>query len=225
MNHESVSEPANCLAAAYIIGLAMIATASCLGPSTVAAEERKTEMLQTQSPTCEFLLYNNPAVRGPLYNPLKEERGEISGYPALRIQLREVPAKGPTNLSVEVRDSADACLFERTATVTIHNARASCEMRLEKPLRGPATWAVRVTQGAQEWSFSGNVRLHKLYGRLTDFEGKPLRAFVAANGDHPGGVAQADENGEYVLWLPETYYPSFFVADADYAQRTLLNLA
>lgn len=185
------------------------------------ASERGTQEMTEPQPRCEFLLYNNPVVHGEAFNATKGEKVEMEGYPSIRVRFKGLAAGEGTEVSAEVKDGAKVRLFERTAAVTIHDGRAVCDMRLDQPLINPASWEVSVKQGVRRWNFTGQVILHKLYGRITDFDGKPLTAFVSANGDHPGATAQANQNGEYVLWLAESYYPAFFVADTDYAQRTL----
>ncbi len=186
-----------------------------------AAALEKGTQLMTEQPRCEFSLYNNPTVRGEAFNPAKGEKVEMDGYPSIQVRLRGLPAGEAVKVAAEVKDSTGAKIFSGAGTAAVEGGLAQCEVRLDKSLVKPATWSASIKQGARQWNFGGLVVLHKLYGRITDFDGKPLSAFLCANGNHPGAVVQANKDGEYVFFLPEAYYPAFFVADTDYADRTL----
>jgi hypothetical protein len=64
---------------------------------------------------------------------------------------------------------------------------------------------------------------HRLHGTITDFDGNPLRAFVAVGIDgfaSPVGV-WSDQSGNYQIMLPERTYNSIAVDDENYALETL----
>ena len=65
-------------------------------------------------------------------------------------------------------------------------------------------------------------RYHKLYGKITDFQGNPFRGFVWINPDAFGtsvGV-WSDASGNYEIEIPERTYNSIAVDDESYAVKT-----
>ncbi len=63
----------------------------------------------------------------------------------------------------------------------------------------------------------------KLWGRVTDFDGKPFRAFVWINPDNFGSSAAVwcDSAGYYEIELPERTYNNIAVDDESYGRSTL----
>jgi hypothetical protein len=178
------------------------------------------ESTPVQQPTCDLLVYNNPTCRGEMYNPTKDERITAEGYPCVRVRLGDLPVEAPVKASLTVEDASGRALVNQTKTLEVAAGAATWELRLDRPLAAPTRATLEVTQGQRRWAFAREVRLHRLYGRATDFEGHPIAAYVSANG-HPGCTAQAAPDGHYEIWLPETYFPAFFVADTGYAQKSL----
>jgi len=64
---------------------------------------------------------------------------------------------------------------------------------------------------------------HKLSGRITDFNGHPLRSFLLVKPDGFDNVSfvWSDPEGYYEISLPERTYNSFYVNDGNYRLNTL----
>jgi len=63
----------------------------------------------------------------------------------------------------------------------------------------------------------------KLYGKITDFEGRPLKGFVKVYPDafeNEVGI-WSDAGGSYEIYLPERTYNCFYINDGRYKRNTL----
>jgi len=68
-----------------------------------------------------------------------------------------------------------------------------------------------------------NCRYHKLYGKITDFEGNPFKAFISIR---PDGFSFAnsiwtDKKGYYEIYLPQRTYNDITVVNRAYAVKVL----
>ena len=61
-----------------------------------------------------------------------------------------------------------------------------------------------------------NLRVHKIYGRVTDFDNNPLSAYLWHK-----TIVKADENGKFVFYYPEGKILRLFVCDNRYSKETL----
>jgi len=68
-----------------------------------------------------------------------------------------------------------------------------------------------------------SCRYHKIYGHMTDFNGKPLRSFISIKPDAFEDVSAvwSDDDGYYEISLPERTYNNFYVNDGNYKSTTL----
>lgn len=66
-------------------------------------------------------------------------------------------------------------------------------------------------------------KYHKIYGHMTDFNGKPLRSFILVKPDafEEASSVWSDNEGYYEITLPERSYNCFYVNDGNYKSTTL----
>ena len=166
-------------------------------------------------PSCVITVFNNPVVHGQLFNPYKDEHIPIDGFPWLKAQLGDLPSDDPVSLHLIVRDASEQIISERSEVLSPENGIFTWSVRYDHPLPGPAVAELDVTQGDRSWRFAQETRLHRLYGRVTDFDGAPVGAYIWAIG-YDGLAAQADADGNYEIWLPEVQLPSFVIVDQEY---------
>ena len=84
---------------------------------------------------------------------------------------------------------------------------------------------VRISQGLKVEEFSLPLSIHKLTGRVRDFQGRPFPSYVWAVGpSSPGGlpetIVKTDSEGRFTLWYPEGKPLRVFVDDESYSRTT-----
>ena len=92
----------------------------------------------------------------------------------------------------------------------------------------PDEITVKIVIGEKEYSETVKCEYVKLYGKITDFEGKPYPAVVAfrriAFGtDYAEMAVWSNTEGEYSVTVPKGRYNNFFVCDHGYGQTVLEN--
>jgi len=60
------------------------------------------------------------------------------------------------------------------------------------------------------------LKVHKIYGRVTDFDNSPLAAYLWHK-----TIVKADENGKFIFYYPEGKFLRLFVCDNRYSKETL----
>jgi len=171
-------------------------------------------------PRGDVLLFNNPPVRGRLHNPFKQEDIPLEGYPFARVIVRGLPKDDPAQVELTVTSPDGEQLFRQTGEVRPEGGATAWTARFDRPLKRPGGAEVRLTQGDTTWRYRQEIRLHRLHGRITDFAGKPIAGFVMVNG-YDGAIAQADADGRYEMWLPETHLPALTFMDSGYGYSSL----
>jgi hypothetical protein len=166
-------------------------------------------------PECAITVFNNPAVQGKLYNPYKDEHIPLKGFPWVKVQLEELPSDGPVSLRLVVCDSSHQVISERSEVLSPKGRTVIWPVTYDHPLVHPLVAELDATQGERGWHFAQETRLHRLSGRVTDFDGAPVAAFVVAIG-YDGLAALAGADGNYEIWLPEVPLPSLVVVDQQY---------
>lgn len=68
-----------------------------------------------------------------------------------------------------------------------------------------------------------SCKYHKISGHMTDFNGNPLRSFLAVYPDafEDASAVWSDSEGNYEITLPERTYNCFYVNDGNYKSTTL----
>ena len=81
-----------------------------------------------------------------------------------------------------------------------------------------------VELGEFKWSVK-IPNLVRVYGRITDFNGRPRRAYVMFANPYgfPGGTAivKTGDDGFYEMLVPEALYHHVFICDGNYGRKTL----
>jgi hypothetical protein len=108
----------------------------------------------------------------------------------------------------------------------------TCQMRngffkLDCPVnyteQKPARIVISIKSSDNERTKEITCRYHKVYGNITDFSGKPFRAFVGFGADTflEYLTVWSDSSGYYEIELPERTYNTVGVDDESYSQTTL----
>ena len=179
-----------------------------------------TALAQPGTPSCEALLFNNPAASLEAYHPVVGQQFTLEGFPSIWVRLSGLPSDEEAVLRVTAVDATGTALAAESTELTPEAGAASWRWRLGEPLTAPAGLQVEVTQGAEAWTYREQVRLHRLSGRITDFEGKPRAGYVMALG-YDGLLVKANADGAYELWVPETPLPAVVVLDETWGKTTV----
>jgi hypothetical protein len=128
--------------------------------------------------------------------------------------------KGNYPFGIEVRDVEGEVIFEGGKEVEVKQGEFTACFKLEDALKDPERAKI---------SFCGNVFIlpiiqHRLYGKVTDFEGNPRpNCFITAHDAEFNALAtvKSDAEGYYELWLPEKDFLTIAAADESYSKGTL----
>jgi hypothetical protein len=175
---------------------------------------------QNRPPILNAYLGNNPHCR---HIPWKHPDGGVEegeSFPSLVADLEALPADGVWSLSATVFDSNRRVLAQLKANVSAKQGRIHQVWRLEAPLEGPYTLQLRVKQGGRSYAETRDLRLYRLFGKVTDFQGHPVKATVMAIGIE-GGSVTTDETGVYSLWLPTVHIEALHAHDAGYGTTSI----
>lgn len=142
----------------------------------------------------------------------------------------------PSTVSVQVRSASDGLLLAREFTLTgelppdgdftftLRDGILHLKHRIATLPEQPQTIITCITDPSGSRTVTKHCRYHRLYGRITDFAGRPFRAVVSLNayGFADVGIGGwSDEAGNYSLTLPERVYNSVFIDDETYGIETL----
>ena len=177
-------------------------------------------MAAERSPSCEVLLFNNPAVKADLYNPIADQKLPVEGFPSVYTCVRDLPTGEKVHVRLTVTNATGVPLRSEQAELTPAGSLVSWRVRWEAPLAAPAAAEITVRQGDHTWVYRESLPLHRLWGRITDVSGAPRPGYVIALG-YEGLMARADRDGEYELWVPETPLPAVVALDDSWAKTTV----
>jgi hypothetical protein len=171
-------------------------------------------------------VYNNDEFRDD-YGELPDGRRVVfESYPLAVVEgFVEGDYKDKVVVKLEILDAKGNLLHASTKETKIEPyGEIYAGFRLEKKIR-KATQAA-VTVSLEKTKIERLVSLpkqHRLYGRVTDFEGKPVQAYVMINSTkfRGCGSAKTDAKGYFELMLPERRYQQIFVCDKNYGRSTL----
>lgn len=89
----------------------------------------------------------------------------------------------------------------------------------------PATIKITLSSTYGKIEKTINCEYHELTGKMTDFRGNPLKAFILV---YPDGFGTdmacgtwSDSDGNYKISLPERTYNAFYVNDGNYKSTTM----
>ncbi len=172
------------------------------------------------TPDVRGYICHNRRWRGAIHNPITGVEEVVEAFPWITIIWRGVPMEGLWRVGARLFDErmTELIALESQAAAREHNL--AWTMALDDPVPDACLALVTARHGPHRWERAIALRTHKLYGTVTDFDGRPRAAIVCVNG-FDGIATQAGEDGAYVLSLPDCCIPSLLVADADFGSRTL----
>ena len=167
----------------------------------------------------EVYLYDNPFCNLSIESTVKDEVWDIENFPYILIE-GEGMIRGYCLFKIEVYDTKGEVIFEGGKEVEVKQGEFTACFKLEDALKDPERAKI---------SFCGNVFIlpiiqHRLYGRVTDFEGNPRpNCFITAHDAEFNALAtvKSDAEGYYELWLPEKDFLAIAAADESYSKETL----
>lgn len=174
-------------------------------------------------------LYNNPPLEGAIMENMHGYKWQMKNLPHIDVIGEEIENNiGMVEVKVLSFDGKE--IYSNEKEIHIVNAKFSSEFDLNKPLINPAIVRIRLKIKEKTIVHEESIRIHKIYGRVTDFEGNPMPAYIwaiperemknAVKKGFDGTVVKADKNGEYELWLPEEKISSIFIDDESYHKET-----
>lgn len=205
-------------------GTAAASALSAISPAAAAAGD-SVGAAETHSGNLGYVkarayLCNNPRWQKSIRNHLSGQEIPFKAFPVLVADFHGLPADGPWDIGAIVYDSRGRTLATLDAAVPSKNGRIHRSWELEKPLRDPASVLISARCGSHVFKQTDHLRVYRLHGRVTDFDGKPIEAVVSANGV-PGVATSTDRDGKYELRLPDRLVPSLLAMDAGFGKDTL----
>jgi hypothetical protein len=98
---------------------------------------------------------------------------------------------------------------------------------VEQLPRNPEQLEVVISSPEKQYSRQVRCRYHRLFGKITDFEGRPFRAFVSIRPDafDFDTTIWSDAGGNYSIELPERTYSNIAVVDEYYFLKVAVSWA
>lgn len=177
-------------------------------------------MGDTRRPRVKAYLCNNPRWRTTLRNPVTGEAIPIEAFPSLSVDLGDLPSDGVWSVGATAFGHEQHELVTLESTVASQNRRLRWSWDLDEPVADPWTIHVWARQDSYLFEETAGLRINRLSGKVTDFDGRPIQGVVCANGVR-GVAAPTDDAGRYSLWLPDGHILSLLAADAGYGEKTL----
>lgn len=161
-------------------------------------------------------LFNNPPCDVRLESIVKREVWEKRDGPHLDVHGTEVP-DGQASLAVQIQSPDGNVLFQHSQKILVKNGQFVHRYELDSILKTPSIANVSFKSSSHSDEQTIPIVVHRLYGRITDFEGN---AYVMPMGAG-NTVVKADANGFYEVWLPAERLFKVFVCDERYSKETL----
>ena len=181
---------------------------------SLVVDGRESELIPT--PHFEVYLNNNPQLIGGFIE-FSYGKQQVVNTPRLEVKGKLLPCDGV--LQVTVYDKNDDILFTGKKEVKVPQGDFAEDFILDSPLSDPQY--AHITFNTEKGTFENliPIKLHKLYGKITDFEGNPIAAYLLVSG--LAIRARADSDGYYTLWLPEQKVQHIFIDDETYSKTSL----
>jgi len=180
-------------------------------------------------PTLRAWLYNNPALDGAIMENIWGYKWKMSNRPHLDVVGANIE-NGNGILQVRIYSKNGKEIYNSKSRVEIQNNKFSMEFELKEPLVAPEIAEIIFIQGNKIVRAELPIKIHKIWGKVTNFEGNPIPAYLWAISEREvpiatkkgidGTVVKADSFGNYELWLPEERIKCIFVADETYHKET-----
>ena len=143
-----------------------------------------------------------------VYGPLDPEFGAV-------VSVRVLNAGGNPLFNAEKQ--VGGLLSRRDPTVVIRRERDfRVSFMLPKPLEEARRVGISIEHGDRTLERSLEVRQHRLYGRVTDFEGEPLadrQVLISADAHEETAGTLTDAEGRYAITLPGRTYNKVWIDD------------
>ncbi len=175
-------------------------------------------------------LYNNPLLEGAIFEKMGGGyRWQMQNIPHIDIIGKDI-GNGKNRIEVKVFSKTGEEIYSDEKEVEVKYNKFSIRFELPDRLNNPEEIKINLKNKRKEVLREEKVRIHRIYGRITDFNGNPIPAYVWAiperelpnlikNG-FDGTVVQADRDGKYELWLPEEKITGIFIDDENYQKAT-----
>jgi len=159
----------------------------------------------------------NPPLKGKsLIDPHGREY-EMKNEPFLEVELHNFP-KGEYNIQI----LSPFRLKKKVEVVSTCFSLYFLDHRFENPTISQI--GIKVTNREMMREFNLPIRVHKLTGRVADFDGNPSSAYIWATRDRVVKheiIVKADEEGDFTLYYPEGRRLRVFIADTTYGKTSL----
>jgi hypothetical protein len=184
---------------------------TCLLLLFISCSRQKNQTYDTSLPQFEVIINNNPAFQGDTIHGR-----QVKNVPSILLIGSQIIER--SSINVTLFNNQKEILFHDTIMPVIKDSSFYHEFILKSPLLDPKS----VHIDYEKKSFDIPIRLHKIYGKVTDFKGNPLSVVFLVNWDYDTYLrGMSDADGNYTLWLPEEKVIHIFIDNATYGKSTL----
>lgn len=178
------------------------------------AQEQESELIQT--PHLDIYLNNNPSFKGGVIHG-----NQVVNTPWIMVEGERLPADG--TLQISVYNTKNDVLFKGKKEIKIKDGDFVEDFVLDSPLDDPQYAHIMFNTETEKFDNILPIKLHKIYGNITWFNGSPIDAhFIVSGGEISKNIsATADANGNYTLWLPEKKVHHIFIDNETYSKTSL----
>jgi len=162
-------------------------------------------------------LYPNPPLAGSTLTDIWGREYPMWNEPFLELELCDLP---PGEHAVELL--SPVTLTQTLRTSTGQGALFFVHRAFGDPQLSEVRLRIRFESGGEE-ERTLLLRVHKLCGRVRDFDDRPFPAYVWAVGEDPAApqaIMRTDEEGRFALRYPEGKPLRVFIDDESYSRTT-----
>lgn len=170
-------------------------------------------------PKMNAILCNNPYLRKIIRNPITGYESNADGFPTLVVEITQLPYDSLWEIEAVVYDQDHHESVALRSESPAENGNIKWTWKLDEPIENPWVMHLRVSQESVLFEQTIGLRIYRLYGKVTDFSGKPIEGIVCAN--MPGISTVSDKDGCYNLWLPDTRISSLLAMDVGFGTSSL----
>jgi hypothetical protein len=111
---------------------------------------------------------------------------------------------------------------DRAYTINFNEDFFKLEIPVKSLKQNPDRMIIAIESSNKEISKEISCKYHRLYGKITDFSGRPFRGFVTVRPDafSFSTAIWSDSLGNYEIYLPERTYSNIAVDDESYGIKT-----
>ena len=183
----------------------------CLLVLITTSSNNQKATLERIVPEFKIILNNNPHFQGDSIHGK-----QVKNTPLILITGENITFK--SQIELKILNNENQILFKNSFHPDIQFNKFSHQIFLNAPLKNPQTAAINY----EGKTFFFPIKLHKIFGKVTDNKGNPLEVYFLVNWDSDAYIrAKSDKDGFYNLSLPEEKITHVFIDNSSYGKSTL----